>query len=83
VNTHVTKNTGISRAGIHGTGGGSLKLDTLSRVTGNATEDEDGVGGIDAQGLVELPSADNVTGNTPINCRGNGITGPGAVCLTT
>jgi len=67
---------------------GSLTLDTLSRVSGNvATDPTFGVGGIRSDGpMVTLPSVDNVTGNTPNNCRafsGGSFTGPGAICTTT
>jgi hypothetical protein len=94
INTHVLNNSARVGGGIL-VDEAQLTLDDASRVTGNTAT---GVltpsgtvfgGGIFAESgaSVVLASADNVTGNTPNNCRvdstGGSFSGPGAVCTST
>jgi hypothetical protein len=83
IDSHVVNNTGGADGGIL-LKGGSLTLDTLSRVTGNhAVDAPTRAGGITGNSFpVFLPSAENVTGNTPNNCQGSGFTGAGAICTS-
>ncbi len=78
----ITGNTavGTTGGGIY-TDGGTVTLDAASRVTGNGARpvDPDSGGGIflstdfNSDGIVELASPANVTGNTPDNCGGGAV----------
>lgn len=84
-NTHVTTNTGSESGGILALG--HVILDELSRVTGNTATNGNGGINSDPGAVIDLPSVDNVTGNTSSgankNCGGGGtFNGAGGVFCT-
>jgi adhesin HecA-like repeat protein len=76
VNSEISGNTAGGIGGGIANLGGSVKLDSASRVVGNQANanDPDIGGGIFTRfSDVVLSSADNVTGNTPDNCGGSPV----------
>ena len=90
-NTHVTGNAASMAGGVlldRLTGTMTVTLDALSRITDNEAYNlnTNRIGGIyTVNATVNLPSADNVTGNILYDCGGVGstFTGDGAICTET